>query len=225
MDKTSTYIKTAMLALLFGAFATGCGGGDSDTFKLGSGGGTGSGGSNSILRVTMQVAFIPTTVEINRAASVSSNVEYRWSMDFDMDGDNTLSIGDLRMMLYRYKPAGATLSFSSLDSDEFTGYLVETTGSDGNGWVLLEILNVTVDGDTITLSLPSSSDYTLGVDSDTPVRFATFDQNNGDFAADYYPNNGSFTSIPSEGSFTDDQGELGTTSLIDLHSMTVSLTP
>ena len=58
------------------------------------------------IKATMELAYLPEVVTINRTAQQSGYVEYGYELNFDMNKNNVVDAGDIALRLMHYKRAG-----------------------------------------------------------------------------------------------------------------------
>jgi len=235
MDKTSTYIKTGILAFAFAVFTSGCED-SSDGYKLGSGSG-GGGGSNQQTTRTLSatiklVADIPANITYNRSTTTHNDYDYAWTVTFDVDGDGNESAGDLAMWLYYIKDdslaEGEDVS-GPINETAFYADLLESIESiDGFQYRVIGPVNVSVGTNTITLSVSmDSSEEITSIQEDTPVKFYTYEDDpsgSTPYYFDQYPDDGGFTTLIPGTEYSDSALVFNSSLLTNIESVLIEFT-
>ena len=181
-------------------------------------------GNNSIrntLSVSITLDSLPQTITYNKESTPDGRVEYEWGVIFDINSDGAINEGDIILKVLHFKESDGIETvgeIADLGADLWL-YTSDTTTE------TVTSAGLTVEGNTITISIDSSSHSSLeSITSSTLVSFetSTHDSNDGNSKYDYFPSQGAVVDIPSTGQFSDLQGD-ASVSYIDMVSMTVEI--
>lgn len=181
-----------------------------------------NGGANQgDLTVSMTMDSLPQTVTYNKASTPDGYVEYEWGVAFDINGDGAINQGDVALKILQFKtPGNVERTGTIADFDAFLWTYTDNIASETVAKATFQ-----VSGNTITITIPRSADSSLkSINDSTLVNFSTttYDMTAGYEKSDYYPSMGAVVNIPTNGEFTDAQGDADF-NYIDMVSMSITL--
>ena len=189
----------------------------------------GGGEENATGSVTAKftVASLSSELPINQPTSELNWFEYRWAVIFDIDNDNQISAGDLKLMLFHINQVGGQPANVSPAEMQASVFVLSKDGISTDG-DLVANANVSVEGSTITLSVAKAAYSGLAdIKPTTGVYFHTigYDSTGTQFH-DVYPSLNIYTDVPSTDGFIDtiDPYDANGFDAVDLQSMEIIIT-
>jgi hypothetical protein len=160
-----------------------------------------------VITASITVADLPATLPVNQASTPDSYGEYAWEVLFDNDGSGRgWTIGDVLFYFNHYKVPGAAPADLPVNTSFGQCPLLDvresSTASGGvAGYHVADLCPyMTVNGDTISFSVPRSTHESLaGITPNTAVVFRAFSRGtDGTYYNDYFPESGTNPVIVSD---------------------------
>ena len=134
------------------------------------------------IAVTISLTYIPNVLIFNRANVPDDELEYEWSVYFDLDGKAT---NEIAMSITSYKEQGKETPGSILSKTQHDVWLLKDEGGES---VSFNVAATMVDKSTLSLIVHKSEHEALKkITAKTPVRFSASYNFAGKVCEDIYP--------------------------------------